>query len=161
MGECAALFGNQQDARSFTIEPVHQLEEFFLGTGHAQLLNHAKTHTRPPVYSNPGRLVYRKKIRVLKKNGPCLVLHRGNDLCRRRLHGLLLFQRPLGLPDRRQSHQVTRLHTGIGTGTPFVDAHFAAANNPVDVGFGNAFELPHQEVVQTLAGEVFLDGDCF
>ena len=41
--------------------------------------------------------------------------------------------------NRRNPHHIARRHTTIRLGTPLVYAHFAAANNAVDMAFGNAF----------------------
>jgi hypothetical protein len=38
----------------------------------------------------------------------------------------------------------------LGRSAAFVDAHFATSDDAVNMGFGHAFELTHQKVVQTL-----------
>jgi hypothetical protein len=68
-----------------------------------------------------------------------------------------LFGHPLGHAHRRQAHHVPRVQARIGTGPPLVDPHLAAADDAVDVGFGHAFELAHQVVVQALARLIFID----
>ena len=67
--------------------------------------------------------------------------------------------RALGGSHRRQTHDVTGLDTRVGLRPALVDAHFAAANDAVNVGFGHALELPDQKVVEPLTGVVFIDGD--
>jgi hypothetical protein len=43
------------------------------------------------------------------------------------------------------------LHPGGGVSAALIDPDFAAADDAVDMGFGHAFELAHQKIVQALA----------
>ena len=66
-------------------------------------------------------------------------------------HSLRLVGGLLRAPHRRQAHHVPGLHPGGRLGTPFIDPDLAAADDAVDMGFGHAFELAHQKIVQALA----------
>src|SRR5262245_52018933 len=57
----------------------------------------------------------------------------------------------------RQAHAVARLDPVVRPDTPAVDAHFAAAQDAVDVALRYAFELARQVVVDALAGRVRAD----
>ena len=59
----------------------------------------------------------------------------------------------------RQTHHVALLDAGVGTGAAFVDAHFAAADDAVNVGLGYALQMAYQEVVEPLASGIFIDFD--
>ena len=145
----AALFGDQQDAAGFAVQPVHQLQKGRAGARHAQLLDDPKTHARAAMHGHPGGFVQRQKSLVLVQNRKSP----GRRTTRRLLghgHGLVLGA--LGHAHRRQAQHVAGLHAGVGAGTALVDAHFAAANDPVNMGFRHAFEMAHQKIVQPLVG---------
>ena len=68
---------------------------------------------------------------------------------------------PLGQPYRRHPHHVTGLDPRIDAGAAFVNPHFAAADDAVNMGLGHTLELAQQEVVQALAGRLGVDFDPF
>ncbi|OIQ64399.1 hypothetical protein GALL_540500 [mine drainage metagenome] len=76
-------------------------------------------------------------------------------------HGLLFLRHPRRDAHRRQPHQITGLHPGIGFDTAFVDAHLTAANQSVNVGFGDSFKAAHQKIVDALTATVFIYTDRF
>ena len=86
------------------------------------------------------------------------VLEQHRKLARRHRRGLF-FGRFLGHPHWRQPHHVTQLQPGVGADATPVDTHLPAADDAVDVGLGNPFEDAHQEVVEALAGTVFIHRD--
>jgi hypothetical protein len=60
---------------------------------------------------------------------------------------------------------VTGLNPCFGGGASFVDAHFTAADDAIDMRFGYALQMTHQKVVQTLSSRLFVhfqafDGRC-
>ena len=75
----------------------------------------------------------------------------------RRSRPLGLFSHLVGDAHGRQAHHVARLHAGVGVDPALVDAHLATADDAIDMGFGHAFELAYQKVVEALARRVFVD----
>jgi len=149
---CAALFGDQQNAAGFTIQPVYQLQKIGLRAGHAQLLDHAKTDARPAVYRHSGGLVDNQHVFILKQDRQAFG---SPGLAAGGLgHGPRFADGLLRNPHRRQANRVACLDAGAGLRAPFVDPDFPAADDAVDVGFGHAFELAHQKIVQSLAGGI-------
>jgi hypothetical protein len=49
------------------------------------------------------------------------------------------------------------LHPGVGVHTPFVDPHFTGADDAVNMGFGHAFQLANQKIIQALTGGFLID----
>ena len=123
--EGRAFFRHQQNARGFAVQPVYQLQKLRLRAGPAQLLNHAKTHPAATVYGHPCRFIQGDKRLVLKQN---------RKFTRRSGNGIGGF---FCHAHRGQAHGIARLHTGIGRAAAFVDAHLAAADDAVHMGFGH------------------------
>ena len=59
----------------------------------------------------------------------------------------------------RDAEQVACLDAAVGLAAFFVQAHFAGADNAVDMAFGYAFEDFYQIVVKALSGFVLGDGN--
>ena len=147
MCERAALFGHQQNARRVAVQPVHQFQKFGLGPRAAKLLDHAKAHATAAVHRYAGGFVQRDQVVVFQQDG---------EFARRgRVVGL--FGHFVGNPHGRQAHHIACGHTGVGLGAALVDPHLAAADDAVHVGFRHPFKVTHQEVVQPLAGGVFVN----
>ena len=146
LGQRRALLGHQQDARGLAVQAVHQLQELGLGPRLAQLLDHTEAHTRAAMHGHAGRLVQGDQVVIFKQDG---------KLARRR-RTLGLFLHPVGNAHRRHAHHIPSFHSGIGVAAPLVDAHFAAADDAVDMGLGHAFQVAHQKVIQALAGTIFV-----
>ena len=81
----------------------------------------------------------------------------GNFLC----HGLGFLLCPLRRANRRQPHDITRCNPGIGLRPALVDAHFPAADDAVNVGFGHPFEVAQQKIVQSLTRGFLVHGQPF
>ena len=130
---------------------MHQFQQLGLWAGLAQLLNHAKTHPRAAMHRHPGRFVDRHQTVVFQK-------HR-KFTPRRWALGFFgdFFRNTHG----RQTHLVAVFNPGLGRSTAFVDAHFAAADDAVDVGFGHTLQMTHQKVVQSLTGRLFVHQQPF
>ena len=142
----AALLGQQQHARGFLVEPVHELQEAGVGTRLAQLLDHARADAAAAMHGHAGRLVDGQQVLVLEQDG---------ELARRHVH-----HRALGQAHRRHADLVARGHPGVGAGAALVDAHLAAADDAVDVGLGHALQDAQQEIVEALAVGFSVDGDA-
>jgi len=56
---------------------------------------------------------------------------------------------------RRNTQGVARLQTVVGADPAAVDPHFPAAQDPVDVALGNAFQQLSQVVVDALTSRIF------
>ena len=54
----------------------------------------------------------------------------------------------------RQTHHIASLQPGVSLRPALVDAHLAAADDAVHMGFGYTLELADQKIVQPLAGVV-------
>ena len=63
--QCTFLFGNQQQAAGFAVEPVHQFEQAGGGPAAAQLFDHAETHAAANIL---GRQSVLRVVRFLKKD---------------------------------------------------------------------------------------------
>ena len=62
----------------------------------------------------------------------------------------------------REVQALTAGHPAIVDGeTDSFPTPFATADDPVDVGFGDALELAQQEIVQALTGRLLADGHDF
>ena len=72
-----------------------------------------------------------------------------------------VFRRPLlfGGAHGRDAKQVACLDAAVGLAAFFVKAHFAGADNAVDMAFGYAFEDFYQIVIKALAFLVFGNGN--
>ena len=92
------------------------------------------------MHGHPGRFVDGQQVCIFKQDRKLAA--------RRRADGLI--GRLAGQPERRQAHLVAGLHPAFRTAPPLVDAHLAAADDAVDMGFGHPLEVPQKEVVQTL-----------
>ena len=146
MFQRAALFGDQQNAAGFAVEPVHQFQKGQLWARHAQLFDDAETHPRAAVHGHAGGLVQHQQMLVFVNHSEIAYW------CRRRAHGLRLVLGPCRDAYRRQAQHVAGGQARFGAGAAFVYAYFPAADDAVDVGFGDALEVAQQEIVQTLAG---------
>ena len=73
--ERTAFFGDQQDAAGFAVQAVHQFQERRLRPGHAQLLNHAKTHARAAMHRHARRFVDGQQVRIFKQDRKVLGRH--------------------------------------------------------------------------------------
>ena len=58
--------------------------------------------------------------------------------------------RPLCDPHRGNAYHVARMQPRIRRSPRLIDAHLAAADQAVNMGFGHAFKLANQIVVQPL-----------
>ncbi len=150
MLQCAALARHQQDAAGFPVQPVHQFKKACLGSGLSQLLDDPEAHTRAPVDRHAGRLVDREQG---------FIFHQQRKLAARRRH-LHLLSRLLRRPHRRHAHHIARHHTGVRARPPLVHAHFTAADDPVNVGFGHPLQVPDQKIVQPLSRGLLIDHDA-
>ena len=142
--EGAAFFGDEQDAAGFAVQPVHQLQIAGLRTGAAQLLDDGKAHAGAAMHGHASGFVNGDEVLVFHQHGE---FARGS----RRLG-------PGGNADGRHAHGVARLQARVGAGARLVHAHFAAADDAVDMCFGHALEMPHEKVVQPLAGAFGVHG---
>ena len=114
-----------------------------------QLLDDAKAHATAPVHGHTSGFVDGEKMLVFQKNRKLA----------RRCRALGLLGHLVGDAHGRQTHHVALLDAGVGTGAAFVDAHFAAANDAVNVGLGYALQMAYQEVIEPLASGIFIDFD--
>ena len=108
---------------------MHQLQHARTGSGLAQLLDHAKTHAAAAVHRHAGRFVYGHHL---------LVFHQNREFTPGRDRRIDIHS---GDPHRRQADHIAGLHPGVGIDPALVDAHFAGADDAVDMGFGYAFEM--------------------
>ena len=134
------------------------------GPGHAHLLDHAKGHAAAAMHRHAGRLVDGKHMIIFKKNGEFTRRRQAADAGAGAVagnlnrHGLGFLISALRRAHRRQPYYVARFQPSVGLCPALVDAHFAAADDAVHMGFGHALELADQKVVQPLAGVVFAHG---
>jgi hypothetical protein len=142
-----ALLGDQQQARGLLVEPVHEFEELRRRARLAQLLDDAEADAAAAMHGHAGGLVDGDQVLVL-------VHHR--EFARRRGR----FGRPVGHAHRRHTHHVADLQTSVGGGAALVDAHFARADDAVDMRLGHALEQPDEEVVQPLALRALVDREA-
>ena len=133
------------------------------GPGHAHLLDHAKGHAAATMHRHAGRLVDGQHMLVLKKNGEFTrrrqTTNAGRSAMTGNLHGhrLGFLIGALRSSHRRQTHHIASLQPGVGLRPALVDAHLAAADDAVHMGFGHALELADQKIVQPLAAVVLCD----
>ena len=152
----AAFFRHQQNPAGFAVKAMHQFQKLRFGTRDTQLFNHAKTHARTAMHRHTSGFIQRDEVVVFKQNRK---IPRGNRVLRcHRRHGLRFFRCTLRGTDGRNTHHIACIHARIGMGAAFVDAHFATANNAVNMRFRHAFELAHEVVIQALSGIIFANG---
>ena len=145
---------------------MHQFQEFGIGPRHAQLLYDTETDARSPVHRNARRLIDGEHAVILvqhRKFAPRRGALRLTGTAARGAvgHGLRLGLRALGSSNRRQPDQIARLHAAVNRCAPLVDPDFAAADDPVDMGLGDALEMAHQKVVEPLPGVLLVDEQGF
>ena len=126
---------------------MHQLQIRASRASASQLLDHTKADPAAPVYRHTRRFVNGDQSFVFQQYWKLP--------CRGRCLGFGLHLRRNS--DRGQAHPVPRLHPLIGAGAAFVHPHLTGSDDAIDVGFGHAFEVTHQKVIQTLARRIFVD----
>ncbi|MNX54084.1 hypothetical protein D3C86_847970 [compost metagenome] len=140
----AALLGDHEQPGSFTVQPVHQLQELGLGPGGAQLLDHAERHAAAAMDRHAGGLVHHQHGVVLEHDREFRARHRPG-LAR------------VGQAQGRDADDVAFHDAVVDRDTSLVYPHLAATNGLVDMRFGDAFAQPHQVVIEALAGMVGID----
>jgi hypothetical protein len=136
--QCAALLGQQQHAGGFFVEPVHELEESQARPRPAQLLDHAKGNPTAAMHRHPRGFGDREQV---------IVFEQDRELPRRR-RGIAARG---GHAHRRHPDFVAFADPRVGGGAALVQAHFAGADDPVDMRLRHALQHPQQVVVQALA----------
>jgi hypothetical protein len=139
-----ALFRDQQQARSFPVEPMGQFEKAGLGTLPAQLLDDTETDAAAAMDSHAGRLVDRQQAVVLVEDA---VFAPG----RHRSPG---FAAQL---QWRDAHLVAGPQPVLRGHPPAVHAHLAAPEYPVDETFRHALADAQQIIVDALALRLLAD----
>ncbi|SQC03335.1 Uncharacterised protein [Clostridium sporogenes] len=143
--ERRALLREHQDPGRLAVEPVHQFEEFRARTRLAHLLDHAERDAAAAVDRDPGRLVDDEHRVVLVQHVEIRGRHDGRvgarEVGRRHAH-------------RRHADEVAELQAVLRVDPALVHAHFAAAEDPVNMAFRHAFTDAQQEVVDALTGRV-------
>ena len=141
-----AFFGEQQDARGFTVQPVHQFQELGLRTGMPQGLDDAETDPAAAVHGHARRLVDGQQRLVFKQD------HRLET----RPCGHPGF-RFLGGPHWRNPHLILGLQPVIRADPPAVDPDLAAAQDTVNMAFRDPFQPSHQVIVDALADRILVN----
>ena len=128
-GQRAALLGEQQQARGFAVEAVHQFQEPRLGRAWRSCSITPKLTPLPPCTATPAGLSMASRCSSSNSTGI-----RAPAPPRRRRLGF----GPLRTGGTRTV--VARPHAGVGRGPALVDAHLAATDDAVDMGLGHALE---------------------
>ena len=92
------------------------------------------------MHRHAGRLVYHQQRLVFKNHLKLRYWHCTNG------RG----DRPLCDPHGRNPHHISRMQPRIRRSPRLIDAHLAAADQAVNMGFGHTFKLANQIVVQPL-----------
>ncbi|EET43754.1 hypothetical protein NEISICOT_02515 [Neisseria sicca ATCC 29256] len=149
--ERAAFFGDHQEAAGVFVEAVDEFEIAGFGAGAADLFDDAEAHAAAAVDGGACGFVDDEQCVVFVDDG--------KFACG---YGLgAVFRRPLffGGAHGRDAEQVAGLDAAVRLAAFFVQAHFAGADNAVDMAFRYAFEDFYQIVVKALSGFVFGDGN--
>ncbi len=135
--QCRPLPGNQQHARGFAVEPVHQFQRARLRSRRPQLLDNTAGHTAATMHGHAGGLVDDQQVVVLVQDWKLCCRHP---------------RRPGRLPaHRRHTHPVAG-HQPVISGTAgTIDPHLAAADQLIDVALGHALQQPGKQIVEPLA----------
>ena len=137
---------DQEQARGFLVEPMHELEELGLGPGPAQLLDDAEALAAAAVHGDAGGLVDGEQVFVLEDD---------RELAwRRRRHFAAV-----GGTHGRDAHFIAQIQTRVGAGAALVDANFARADDAVEMRLRHALQDLGEEVVQSLASRCAVDAD--
>ena len=137
VGQRAALFSQQENARGFFVEAMYELQKRSLGPRAAQLLDDAKAHAAATVHRYAGGFMDGQQMLVFIQQREFARRHDGGGR--------------LGQAHRWHANLVARGHPRIGTRPAFVDTHLARADDAVDMRLGHALEPAHEVVIQPLA----------
>src|SRR5262249_7277395 len=142
-----APFSEHQHARCVAVESVRELDERRLRTGRAQLLHDAMADPAAAVDRNAGWLVHYDEQLILVDDGSTQRRRGPRRRC----------TRMRGDTHRRQAQAVAFFQSVFRTDAAAIDAHFAAAQDAIDVALWHPFQVLGQVVVDALAGGVHLD----
>ncbi|MNN33539.1 hypothetical protein D3C81_1473010 [compost metagenome] len=140
----AALFRDHQQAGGITVETVHQLQLFGIGTQLTKGFDHAEVQATTAVNRNAGGLIDHDQGFVFEDNRSFQALQQ----TLRQRHRLVALRHA----NRRHAHDITGLQLVFGLDPTFVHTHFAFTQNAVNQGLGHAFEPGEKEIINTLAG---------
>lgn len=146
--ERLAGLAEDDGAARFAVEPVGEFQEGNVGARSAHALDQAVGDPRAPVGGEARGLVDDQKMTVFKENG-----HRplGQGRGRRLRDGAL------GDAHGRKPQEVPFGKARLRLGAGLVHAHFARADDAVDVALRNALGDAHEEIVEALAVRVGTD----
>ena len=126
--QCGAFLADKQHAGGLAVEPVRQLEIASLGPLASQGFDYPEAHPAAAVHGDTGGFIDNQQRVVFKEDRKFRFDFRASDD----------FFLTRGDPDRRQPQHVARLKTIGGIHALAVDTDFPAADDPVEVAFGNA-----------------------
>ena len=146
--ERLAGLAEDDGAARFSVEPMGELQEWKVGTRGAHPFDEPVGNPGAPVCGKARRFVDDEQMAVFKENG-----HRslGERRGRRLRDGAL--RDAHGRKSQKISLDQARLRLGAG----LVHAHFARADDAVDVAFRNALCDAHEKIVEALAVRVGTD----
>lgn len=129
---------------------MHEFEEFRARARLPELLDHAERDAAAAVHGDAGRLVDHEHRVVFEQHVELRGRHDGRvgarEVGRRHAHG-------------RHAHDVAEREPVLRIDAPLVHAHFAAAQDPVNMAFRHALADAQQEIVDPLTGCTFVDLD--
>ncbi len=146
----SALLRDQQHARRVAVETVDELEKRRVRARVAQPLDHPEGNAAAAVHGEPGRLVERDQRVVLVED------RRNGERPRERPRPPRLRR---GRPDRRNAQFIPAREPSVRPDATPIEPDLAAAQNPVNVAFRDAFQQFLQKIVDSLAVAVLSDYD--
>src|SRR5690242_19401617 len=111
-----------------------------------ELFDNAEAYSASPVNRHSGRFVDDDKCIILEQN---FELHVPEIGCIPSYPGLRRFNGEIspGKLDRRNSHDITQAQMMSRLDAPAIEAHLAAAQQPIDVAFRHSLQSDRKSVV--------------
>ncbi len=123
------FFRQHQHAGRFAIEPMHEFQEFGLRARIAQLFDHAERHAAAAMNRDAGGFIDDDQMIVFEQDG---------EFGGRRVRRHRRFVQLRG-SNRRNAHDIAEFQPIRGVDPALVHAHFATAQNAVNVAFWHPF----------------------
>ena len=132
-----ALLREHQDPGRLAVEPVHEFEEFRARARRLHLLDHAERDAAAAVDRHPGRLVDDEHRVVLEQHVEVRGRHDGG-FGTREVGG--------GHAHGRHADDVAEREPVLRIDPTLVHAHFAAAQDPVNMVFGTPLQTRNRKL---------------
>jgi len=156
--QCGPTTRHQQRARGLTVESVNKFKKARLGPVPPQCLDHAQRDAAATVDCHPGGFVEHQKIVILVDDGGSRTPRRTRAAPPGIGRTRFAIRRGRRHADGRNPNPVARQKPSIRICATAIDPHLTASDQAVDMRFGDTATKPNQEIVESLAVVIFING---